>query len=89
MVISTQIHGWFHTSRQKKTAEYTVIPKDNIALEKLNFHRTILSSAVRETEDRTLLKKIRATIWPPLKKNACASMHGLKKKDSTIFTWLS
>jgi hypothetical protein len=43
-----------------------------------------LSSAVRETEDRTLLKKDQAT--PPLKKNACASMHDLKKKDSTIFT---
>jgi hypothetical protein len=40
------------------TAEYTVLPKDNIALEQLHFQdSTVLSSAVRETEDRTLLKK--------------------------------
>jgi hypothetical protein len=52
-----------HDLVKKVTAEYTVRPKDNIALE-ITFPQdsTVLSSAVRETEDRTLLKKIRATI---------------------------
>jgi hypothetical protein len=62
MVISTPGPRLTRHDLVKVTAEYTVPPKDNIALAITFQDSTVLSSAVRETEDRTLLKKIRATI---------------------------
>jgi hypothetical protein len=64
MVISTPEPRLTRHDLVKVTAEYTNTQRQQYRIRAITFPQdsTVLSSAVRETEDRTLLKKIRATI---------------------------
>jgi hypothetical protein len=67
------------------TAEYTV-PKRQYRIRAITFPQdsTVLSSAVRETEDRTLLKKDQGYNLTTIKEERLRIDARLKKRDSTI-----
>jgi hypothetical protein len=70
------------------TAEYTVIPKKTYRIRAITFPQdsTVLSSAVRETEDRTLLKKDQGYNLTTIKEERLRIDARLKERILLFFT---